>query len=250
MTITEVCVEAKKLGMDYGAYVYKYKPSGSSRTILREDEKECPECGKIFFPTNDRQKFCGASCRGRANQKKRAVTHDARIKYRVEQYDMDGNFIEAYNSLNKAARAMNTYGAAIRNAAQKGEPLCGYKWLFADPGTIQQYDIDGRLIAEYDTLQQAEEASGINRDYIRDCLNGKQGRTNGFIWRYSTDDRKPTYGVMQCSTDGQVIKCWITMRDAEHALDLTRGSISRVIHGERQTAGGFVWKKAVPTEIA
>lgn len=250
MTITEVCVAAKKLGMDYGAYVYKYKPSGS-REIIQAGQKECPECGKHFTPTNGRQTFCCASCRGKANSKKRAaVSHDNRRKYRVEQYDMDGNFVEIYDSLSKAARAVGTYATGIRDAALKDEPHCGYKWLFADPGTVQQYDIDGRLIAEYDTIQRAEEATGIDKKYIRECLNGRQKRAAGFIWRYSSDDQELSFGIMQYTPEGEFVKRWETMRDAENTLDLPRGSISRVIHGERQTTGGFVWKKAVPTETA
>ena len=249
MTITEVCVAAKKLGMDYGHYVYKYKPAGS-RELMKTDGKECPECGKIFTPTNSRQRFCGASCRCRANAKKRTVNQDMRRKYKVEQYDMEGNFIEAYDSMNQAARAMNTYGSAIKDAVTKGEPLYGYMWLFVEPGNIQQYDIDGKLITEYENVQQAEDATNIPKKYIRACLNGSQARAGGFIWRYASDDKELNCGIIQCNPDGTEVRHWATMRDAEHALDLSRGSISRVINGERQTTGGFIWKKAVPTEIA
>ncbi|MBO6280091.1 MAG: hypothetical protein J6M95_00725 [Bacilli bacterium] len=49
---------------------------------------------------------------------------------------------------------------------------------------VLQYDFNMNLIARYDSLAEAINATGVNSKSIRDCCNGVQRTAGGFVWRY------------------------------------------------------------------
>ena len=51
---------------------------------------------------------------------------------------------------------------------------------------VLQYDLQGNLIAEYESLKAAAQASGVSRTAISQCVNGKLKGNSGkkYIWRY------------------------------------------------------------------
>ena len=56
--------------------------------------------------------------------------------------------------------------------------------------TVQQYDLDGRFVAEYDSISDAVAKTGINKFNISKCCNHKQATAKGFIFRFSDDDEQ------------------------------------------------------------
>ena len=48
---------------------------------------------------------------------------------------------------------------------------------------VASYDFEGNLIKEYPSLISAERDAGINRKYIRACLNGERLSAGGRIWK-------------------------------------------------------------------
>lgn len=48
---------------------------------------------------------------------------------------------------------------------------------------VASYDFDGNLIKIYPSLISAERDAGINRKYIRACLNGQRLSAGGRIWK-------------------------------------------------------------------
>ena len=57
-------------------------------------------------------------------------------KKRINQYDLDGNFIKQWNSLNEAASFLNkTSSGAISNCCSgKNKTAYGYKWKYSEGG--------------------------------------------------------------------------------------------------------------------
>lgn len=47
---------------------------------------------------------------------------------------------------------------------------------------VYKYDLDGNLVAEYDSLKEAAIAENINRSSIKRCLSGIFSQSNGFRW--------------------------------------------------------------------
>ena len=55
---------------------------------------------------------------------------------------------------------------------------------------VQQYDLDGRLVAEYDSISDAVAKTGINKFNISKCCNHKQATAKGFVFRFSDDEQQ------------------------------------------------------------
>jgi len=53
---------------------------------------------------------------------------------------------------------------------------------------VQQLDLKGNFIKEWDYANQAIKALKLNSSAITDCLKGRQKTAGGFIWEYGTDE--------------------------------------------------------------
>lgn len=77
-------------------------------------------------------------------------------------------------------------------------------WSRSKPKIVQQYDKNGKLIAEYESGFEASKQTGTSISGIRMCCLGQRKTCHGFVWKYkesSKDDRvqrslntKPTGG--------------------------------------------------------
>ena len=110
---------------------------------------------------------------------------------------------------------------------------------------VYQYDLDGNLIKEWDSVKQAGEALGINRPSISNCLKGRYKSAGGFIWRYSVEEVSPvkkTKSIEQYDLDGNLIKVWDSINSIENGTDYKRKTIYACANGQNSTAYGYVWK--------
>ena len=48
---------------------------------------------------------------------------------------------------------------------------------------IAQMSLDGKVVAEYDNIRDAEKATGIPYSGIYACVNGKTKKSKGFWWK-------------------------------------------------------------------
>lgn len=123
----------------------------------------------------------------------------------VEKYDLNGNFIESYNSLREAAESI---GQSFKNISSccrgKSKTAYGYVWKYAGKSykpefkknenkenrkKVYQYDLDGNFLREYNSMCEAENLTGI-RHISCVCL-GKLNFSGGYQWRYEKEDFLP-----------------------------------------------------------
>jgi len=50
---------------------------------------------------------------------------------------------------------------------------------------ILQYNIDGLLLASYDSLASASKLTGLHKSNINKCCTGKRKTAYGFVWKYA-----------------------------------------------------------------
>lgn len=92
----------------------------------------CKTCGKEFFPTplhvykDTRGVYCCWTCYNHRASKKKGI-----YAYRVERYDLEGNFLDIYDSADIAAEAFGIIGRYIQKACREGTPYGGYLWKYA-----------------------------------------------------------------------------------------------------------------------
>lgn len=187
--------------------------------------------------------------------------HEADLGYPVYQYDIDGKFLKKYENAQIAADETKIDHSNICSVC-RGERLStgGYIWSYKyellEPNEIlskrhakvYQFDRNGNLIKEWNSVKEASQSLQINSEYIRACCNGTKKIVSGYIWSY---DSKVDYlkhkavherEIEQYTLDGEFIKTFSRIIDASKELNINRRNISAACCGTRKTAGGYIWK--------
>ena len=116
---------------------------------------------------------------------------------------------------------------------------------------VYQYNMDeGRLVATYDSLENAAEAVNSSKKSISNACLGYNKSCRGFYWSYDftepfipdKDQRKKE--VCQFNTDGKLAAKFTSVSEASRNTGISKTCISRCCRGEREQTGGFLWKYA------
>lgn len=131
------------------------------------------------------------------------------LSKKVYQYDINGTYIQEYNSLVDAAKDLNLSSANLTTCCQgKQKTVGGFQWSyekkdFIDPATnernqnhfwssnkksISQYSKKGVFIASFKSAHDAARANNIKgSSHITECCNGKRKTCGGYIWKYNEE---------------------------------------------------------------
>lgn len=52
---------------------------------------------------------------------------------------------------------------------------------------VKQFSLDGKIVAEFNSIQEAAITNGIGNTCISQCLSGRYKQSGGFMWKYSED---------------------------------------------------------------
>lgn len=124
---------------------------------------------------------------------------------------------------------------------------------------VDQYSLDGKYITTFNSIADAAKSFSKTRyasirTGISKCCNGRLTKTEGYLWKYTTDTRsiyqvckhKKPNGIKVDKLDlkGNYICTYNNMVEA--AIDCgsikNRSAINRVCRGQKRTAFGFKWK--------
>lgn len=114
---------------------------------------------------------------------------------------------------------------------------------------VYKYDINGNYIESYDSLTQASKENNVNISVISSCISNKCKSCGGFIWKSFKKDKisKKIHGssikVKSIDKEGNEI-IYNSLSEANKITGIPVGNISKVISGQRHTAGGYIWKYA------
>jgi len=121
---------------------------------------------------------------------------DEELSNPVVQYDLDGNVIKQYKSLNEACREINLPLSQVGNSCKYHWKTSGYqfRWVGDTPATkvkatpgkiVGQYDLDWNLLGKYDSAVEASKKTNVPDYCIRQCCRkGKTGTSYGYHWLY------------------------------------------------------------------
>ena len=143
------------------------------------------------------------------------------------------------------------YGYNVVNGSPAENGLLGglkVKELKSKP--VCQYDIFGNFIAEYSGVNEAaKQFFGKRRGQaIGQVCNGKLATCGGYIWRFKGDSldkyKLPQWRtpVDQYTLDGEFIKRFMSLTEAEHESGAKHGDILRCCKGQRRHAKGYAWR--------
>ena len=115
---------------------------------------------------------------------------------------------------------------------------------------ITQYDLNGDIIKEWESVNEAKETLGINN--IELVVNKTRNSAGGFIWRFSNDKltekeineikekhlKQEPKIILQIDKNGNMIKEW----DSVNSIKKRYKHINAILRGDRKTAGGYYWE--------
>lgn len=113
----------------------------------------------------------------------------------VYQYNQHGSLIASYGSLKEVERTFNYDKRRISNACINGTLWDGFFWSYSQDSTfivfvdsrkkrVFQYTYNGELIAEFISVVQASNITGISKTCISRCCRGERENSGGFFWKY------------------------------------------------------------------
>lgn len=124
-------------------------------------------------------------------------------KIRVAQYDLNGNFLQEFESCTEASREVDVFPSDISNAINGKQLSCkGYIWRKAkkhNPDKIKvkygktikvvQYSKSGYRMKTWESVTAAALHFNCDKSSISAICKGKKGRKtlSGFQWRYESD---------------------------------------------------------------
>jgi hypothetical protein len=120
---------------------------------------------------------------------------------------------------------------------------------------VVQADLNGKLIATFESILAAERATGIGRKNISEVCVGKRGRQKAgkYIWSYAENfiegQKLKMHGcvqhaVLQYTLDDIFVKKYACLNDAAKAVGRNQGTIGNVCRGTQISAAGYKWKYA------
>lgn len=172
--------------------------------------------------------------------------------YKINQYDLDGNFIKQHQHTRSAAEELNLNKDSIRKMLYNGHTLGGFQWRLAEnnqiPVTavddskykfyISQYDLAGRFIRDFKTQAEAAKECGVDYPSIKRATMGNRRSCKGFQFRRRNSEipvenltnKIKTKGgaikVQQCNLDGSIITEFKSLTEASRETGYHRHHIS------------------------
>ena len=130
---------------------------------------------------------------------------------KVNQFDLNKNYIATYPSLQEASKAVNANNQYYIKSCCEGKvsKAHGFLWQYykeeniingipkwdnsikmkkSQKRKVIQYDLNMNELARYDSISEAAKALGKKKfSGISEVCSGKQKTAGGFIWRYEED---------------------------------------------------------------
>lgn len=153
--------------------------------------------------------------------------------------------IDTANSINELAEKEKEYILEYNSIEEGYNSIIGGGFK----KSVYQYDLDGKLAAEYDSLESAASAVNADKRTISNTCIGKNKSCKGYFWSYKlylnykvTDNRKKP--VLQFDLEGNLLAEYISAAEASRKTNVFKSCITKCCRGERKTSGGFIWKYA------
>lgn len=182
----------------------------------------------------------------------------------INLINKNGDIITRYNSATEAATDNNlSVDTILTSCRDLRITACGKCFSFeGEEGlkrrgckrskAVQQFDMNGKLIKEWDSVQNVADEPGFSVNTLRICCAGGYKHMYGYKWAYKDSDEciakmsnpKVCKSVLQFSKNGTLIAEYKSVLDAAKATNNTTHNIYNALRGTRgiKNSGGFVWR--------
>lgn len=144
------------------------------------------------------------------------------------------------------------HGLRIKRRPRSGQVIKKEKWSQSDknaPRAIIQYDLSGKILNEYESIEKAAVANKTTRGSIRAVAIQNVPQLYGFVYRFKGI---PYHGehagfsfekeVTQYDLNGRKIKTYPSVKEAGNQTGISPSTISKCALRKFRFCGGFVWR--------
>lgn len=192
-------------------YWIKYYGELFDLTNHLEGGEGCATYGRLGKPWSKQQHINNKKARvglkinqndKNGNRKKAIRKYFNSIKKPICQYNLDGDFIEEWESAVDAGKGLNLSHSNITQACKGKKERCGeFMWRYKGDNitlnigkyiepikhnvlSIIQLNKDIEFIDEFKSISEASKVTNIKRTSIINCLKERSKTSGGFIWKY------------------------------------------------------------------
>lgn len=154
----------------------------------------------------------------------------------LEQKEIE--YIALYNTYYNGYNS--TFGGEMPNLENARKPVC-------------KLSPNGELLERYESIAKAAEENNLHASNISVVCSGSNNTSGGFVWCFE-EDLESKLGktvtlpvgktkIIQYDKNGNYVRCFDSIREAEQVTKISSADISRVVNGKRNHAGNYVWRK-------
>lgn len=149
-------------------------------------------------------------------------------------------------------RRSRLVGASDRNSWPQEELE---RWIGLQKKSVSQYDLEGRLIATYNSRLEAAEALGISSTQITAVIKERQQTSGNFLWLEGANNPKQikvaelkllnnpvkSKKVAQYSLSGDLLRMFPSIKEAAESIHISPTTLGDRIYGPGSPKD-FIWK--------
>ena len=184
----------------------------------------------------------------------------------IVQYSLEGKFINKFKSQEEAENLTNIKSKLINKCLRINgyDQAGGYMWFYENNvseeinkykenrtrKSISQYDLNGNLIAKYNSITEAAKILTMSVGLITTNLKHKTKMCKGYMFTYINEKPKKYIverklhikAVLKFNIYGIFLNEYASIKEASKINNIQRTSISANLRGVNKTAGGYIWK--------
>jgi|GEM_PF-726042 len=248
---------------EFGKYMKKYN------SLTEASESVMVSISKISQALNQKINKSSAgyywftSMDGIKNIKYRKV---AKKNISILQYSLEGKFLNKFKGQGEAEKITKVKSKLINKCLRMNgyDQAGGYMWFYENNvpeeiikyrenrtrKSISQYDLNGNLIANYNSITEAAKILTITVGLITTNLKHKTKMCKGYMFTYINEKPKKyiverklyVKAVLKFDVNGMFLNEYVSIKEASKINNVQRTSISANLNGKYKTAGGYIWK--------
>ncbi len=185
----------------------------------------------------------------------------------VEQYDLNGNFIQVFESAREAARSIGSNGTIVSNVCNGHQKTAGgYMWKYVEDvkslpdlkhnmhcKKVYQYTKEGQLINTFMSIKEASETTKLNSVAISNQAYGNTKSLGEYVFSFvelsqkdiqNRTQSKLCKAVYQYTINGEYIARYNSLKEAGKTIDNSINAarfIGNCCRKIKKTAYGYKW---------
>lgn len=180
------------------------------------------------------------------------------------QYDLEGNYIDSYNTIQEINKSLGFKSLPILEACSGSRRQAGgYQWSYekkdkiepvkekqmknnANSKKVYQYTLDGDFVCEWVSASEVGRQLNCSNILIVDCCNGKRRLALGYQWSYVKVDKMKKVipavrKINQYTLNKEFVKTWNNAAEIKEVLGIDNKGVLRCCKRKISTYKDFIW---------